>query len=110
MKKKNTYKPEFKLKVVLELLSGQYTLNEVAGKYQIAPSTLSGWHKQFQEQATEIFRQGKSNNEKELDEKEREIAILQQKVGELIMERDWLKKKSDEIFGPQGAHRTRFPK
>jgi len=48
MKKKNTYNPEFKSKVVLELLSGQYTLNELAEKYQISPATLSSWHKQFQ--------------------------------------------------------------
>ncbi len=32
MKKKNTYNPEFKSKVVLELLSGQQTLNELAEK------------------------------------------------------------------------------
>ncbi len=40
--KRNTYKAEFKSKVVLELLSGQYTLNELAGKYQFQPTTLSG--------------------------------------------------------------------
>jgi putative transposase len=40
-KKKNTYGAEFKTKVVLELLSGQQTLNELAEKYQIAPATLS---------------------------------------------------------------------
>ncbi len=110
MKKKNNYNPEFKAKVVLELLSGQNTLNELAGKYQIAPATLSNWHKQFQEQASEVFRKGKSDHERELEEKEREIEILHQKVGQLVIERDWLKKKSDEVFGPQGAHRTRFPK
>ena len=95
--KKNSYKPEFKSKVVLELISGQHTLNQLAEKYQIAPATLSNWHKQFQERAAEIFQ-------------EQEIAVLQQKVGQLTIERDWLKKKSDEVFGPTGAHRTRFAK
>lgn len=33
--------------VVLELLSGQHTLNELAEKYQISPATLSSEHKQF---------------------------------------------------------------
>lgn len=41
MSKKNVYSPEFKSKVILELISGQHTLNELAEKYQIAPATLS---------------------------------------------------------------------
>jgi len=109
-KKKNTYSAEFKSKVALELLSGQHTLNELAEKYQIAPATLSNWNKQLQEHAADIFQRGVSDQERELEEKEQEIAILQQKVGQLTIERDWLKKKSDEVFGPNGAHRTRFPK
>jgi len=43
----NTYKAEFKSKIVLELLSGQHTLNELAEKVQIAPVTLSSWHSHF---------------------------------------------------------------
>ncbi len=34
MEKKNTYSPEFKSKVVLELFSGQHTLNELPEKHQ----------------------------------------------------------------------------
>ena len=56
MSKKNIYSAEFKAKVVLELMSGQKTLNELAEQYQIAPATLSNWNKQFQEQAANIFR------------------------------------------------------
>ena len=108
--KKNSYNPEFKSKVVLELISGQHTLNQLAEKYQIAPATLSNWHKQFQERAAEIFQRGACDHERTLEEKEQEIAVLQQKVGQLTIERDWLKKKSDEVFGPTGAHRTRFAK
>jgi transposase-like protein len=109
-RKRNTYSAEFKAKVSLELLSGEHTLNELAEKYQVAPATLSSWHKQFQERAAEVFRQGPKEHDRLLGEKEKEIAVLQQKVGELLVERDWLKKKSDEIFGPNGPHRTRFPR
>jgi len=109
-KKKNIYNAEFKSRVVLELLSGQHTLNELAEKYQIAPATLSSWNKQFQERAADIFQRGHSDEERTLAEKEQEIAILQQKVGQLTVECDWLKKKSDEVFGPDGPHRTRFPR
>lgn len=109
-KKKNNYSPEFKVRVVMELLGGQKTLNELADQYQIAPATLSSWHKQFQQRATEVFQKGPSDNERKLGEKDQEIAVLQQKVGQLLIERDWLKKKSDEIFGSDGPHRTRRPR
>jgi len=106
-RKENAYNAEFESEVVIEPLTDQYTLNELAAKYQIAPSTLSGWYKQFQEGAAEIFRRGPSEQEKILKEKEREIAVLQQKVYQLIIERDWFK-KSDEVFGPGGSHQTHF--
>ena len=107
--KKKVYTPEFKSKVVMELLSGQYTLNELAERYQIAPATLSNWNKQFQEHAADVFRRDPSDSDRQIAEKDAEIAILQQTVGQLTVEREWLKKKSDEIFGPNGAHRRRFP-
>ena len=74
-RKKNAYKAEFKSKVVIELITGQCTLNELAAKYQIAPSTLSVWYKQFQEGAAEIFRKGSSDQDRILKEKEQEIVI-----------------------------------
>lgn len=110
MSKKNIYNPEFKSRVILELLGGQTTLNELAEKYQIAPATLSNWNKQFQERAAEVFRRESTDSDRQLEEKEQEISVLQQKVGQLTIERDWLKKKSDEVFGPNGPHRTRFPR
>jgi transposase-like protein len=97
MKKKNMYNPEFKSKVVLELLSGQHTLNELAERYQISPATLSSWHKQFQEHAADVFQRGATESSRELEAKEHEITVLQQKVGQLTIECDWLKKKYNGI-------------
>lgn len=91
-KKKKIYSPDFKAKVVLELLSGQHSLNELAQIHQIAPATLSSWHRQFQERAAQIFQSGPSDQEEALAQKEEEIAVLQQKVGQLSIECDWLKK------------------
>ena len=86
-KKKKIYSPDFKAKVVLELLSGQHSLNELAQIHQIAPATLSSWHRQFQERAAQIFQSGPSDQEEALAQKEEEIAVLQQKVGQLSNER-----------------------
>lgn len=109
-KKRKIYNPEFKAQVVMELMSGSHTMNELAERYQIAPATLSFWQTIFMERASELFRKGASDAEKQIAEKDEKIEILEKKVGQLTIECDWLKKKSDEVFGPQGAHRTRFPR
>jgi len=101
MKKKNMYNPEFKSKVVLELLSGQHTLNELAERYQISPATLSSWHKQFQGHAADVFQRGVTESSRELEAKEREITVLQQKVGQLTIECDWLKKNMTKSLVPK---------
>ncbi|WP_083813933.1 transposase [Caldalkalibacillus thermarum] len=36
MKKRNRYTPEFKTKVVLEVLREEQTVNEIAGKYELS--------------------------------------------------------------------------
>ena len=91
-KKRKTYTPEFKTKVVLELLEGEKTLNQLATKYAILPSSLKGWKKQFLENASLAF--DKSAVVKEYKEKiqklEREHNQLAKKVGTLTIERDWL--------------------
>jgi len=60
MKWENIYNPGFKSKVVPELLSGQQTLHELSGKYQISPVTSSCLYKQFQERAADFLRCGKT--------------------------------------------------
>ncbi|SFV90351.1 Mobile element protein [hydrothermal vent metagenome] len=46
---------EFKTKVVLELLEGEKILNEIASKYEILPTSLKSWKKQFLENASLAF-------------------------------------------------------
>lgn len=91
-RKRKTYTPEFKTKVVLELLEGEETLNQIAGKYEILPTSLKAWKKQFLENASLAF--DKSAVVKEYKEKitklEREHNQLAKKVGTLTIERDWL--------------------
>lgn len=100
MKKRTNYSAEVKTKVVLEILSEESTLNELAAKYDINPVLLSRWKKEFLERASEVFKKGPSESEKELEQSKEHIAELERKVGQLTYEVDWLKKKSDQILGP----------
>lgn len=51
---KKNYSARFKAQIILELLRGCKTLDELAEQYQIAPTTLSTWHKAFQERAQTV--------------------------------------------------------
>jgi putative transposase len=101
MKARNKYSPEFKAKVVLEILSEVETVNQIAAKYEISPVVLSRWKKEFRERASEVFKKGPSESEKELEQSKEHIAELERKVGQLTYEVDWLKKNlhksSDQV-------------
>jgi transposase-like protein len=83
MKKRNSYSGEFKSKVVLEVLAEVSTVNEIAAKYGVSPVVINRWKKEFLERAPELFKKGRSDAEKELDNKEEHIAQLERKVGQL---------------------------
>ena len=51
-RKRKTYSAEFKAKLVLELLEGDKTLNEIASKYEVLPKSLQQWKKRFLQNAT----------------------------------------------------------
>lgn len=92
------------------MLQEASTVNEIAAKYGISPVVISRWKSEFLERAAEIFKKGPSSAEKELDEKNERVAQLERKVGQLTYEVDWLKKKSEEIVGPDWKKRFRWPK
>jgi len=46
-KKRKVYSADFKSKLVLEVLEGEFTLNEIASKYEILPANLKNWKKHF---------------------------------------------------------------
>ncbi len=87
MKKRKTYSPSFKTKVVLEVLQERETVREIGRKYEIHPSQISTWKSQFLSNASTIFEKGASKND---DDKEKDA--LFKKVGQLQLENDLLKK------------------
>lgn len=107
MNKRNHYSAEFKSKVVLEVLQEASTVNEIAAKYGISPVVISRWKQEFLERAPEVFRKGPSEAEKELEKQQHHVSELERKVGQLTYEVDWLKKKSEQIVGPDWQKRFR---
>lgn len=107
MKNRRNHTPEFKTKIVLEILAESATINELAAKYDISPVVLSRWKKEFLERASEAFKKGSSEAEKELEESKEHIAELERKIGQLTYEVDWMKKKSAQLLGSNPKKGTR---
>jgi len=82
----------FKAQVALEALKERETLAELAKRFDIHPNVISKWKQEFIERADEIFRTQGADDD---SEKERERLFA--KIGQLEMERDWLKKISNRI-------------
>lgn len=78
----------FKAKVALEAAKEIKTLNELASQYGVHPAQISQWKKQLLETAPSAFSAQKKNIDytKKFDE-------LYRQIGEITVERDWLKKK-----------------
>ncbi|SHE40470.1 Transposase and inactivated derivatives [Desulfacinum infernum DSM 9756] len=87
--KRKRFSKEFKAKVALEALKGQRTAVELAQEFGVHVNQINLWKKQLVENAAELFDRREAKKEKKR-EKERER--LYQKVGQLQVEVDWLKK------------------
>ena len=96
-KNRRNFSPEFKTKLVIELLESGKTLNEIASKYDVLPKSLITWKKQFIENASIVFEESVPSKKykDEIKEKEQKIEELEKTLGRTVMERDWLSKKVD---------------
>ena len=54
-KKRKTYKPEEKAKIVLEILREESTLNEIAQRYEVSPQLMSRWRTEFSDNMPAVF-------------------------------------------------------
>lgn len=82
---------EFKAKVALAAIIGSKTGNELVAEYGVHATQISSWKRQAlaaipQAFSNQVARAAQSN-QAELDE-------LHRQLGQVVAERDWLKKKS----------------
>ncbi len=80
-----------KAKIALEALREQATVTDLAQRYQVHPNQIYVWKKQLQDQAARAFE---SSGGDAAAGREREIERLHAKIGELIVERDFLARRS----------------
>jgi len=89
--KRRRFSADFKAKVALEALKGEQTLSELAARFDIHPNMIAQWKRQAVEGMADIFS-SKVVRRQEVGESQ--IKELHAKIGQLIIERDFLAKAS----------------
>lgn len=89
---RTTYSPEFKAKIVLEVIQGDRELSEIAAENNLNPNMIRTWKKELTENAGRVFNERQSEKEirrKEADLEKQKSQMLKT-IGQLTLERDFL--------------------
>ena len=88
MAKRRRFSAEFKARVAKEALRGDRTVQQIAARHQLHPNQVSQWKRTASERLAELFEQGAKPHQQE---REAELRKLHEKIGQLVIERDFLK-------------------
>jgi transposase len=85
------YSADFKAKVALEAIRGELTVTQLVSKHRLHQTLINGWKKQALEGLAVVFSgRAEAANTGHAEELEK----LHAKIGELVVERDFLRKAS----------------
>ena len=85
---RRTFSSAFKAKVAIEAIKERYTLSELAQRFELHPNQISAWKKEFLSKADGVFDKAADKQE----EPQVDVDKLYSKIGQLEVERDFLKK------------------
>ena len=86
-RERRKFSAAFKSKVAIEALKEQMTLQELAKKFDVHPNQITGWKREFIENASVVFESKSLNDSADQDKEE-----LYNKIGHMQVEIDFLKK------------------
>ena len=102
MARYRTFSPDFKIQVVLALLSKEKTSSQLCQEHKLTDSLLYRWRQEFLERAPSVF----GSSEQETAAAQARIAELERMVGRLTMEVEAAKKVSTALTS-RSAHNGR---
>jgi len=92
MKTRRRFSAEFKAKVALEAIRGERTVSELAARHQLHPNQITQWKRQAIEKLAKVFDDKAGETQANRDA---EVNKLHAKIGQLVVERDFLAKAFD---------------
>lgn len=89
--KRKRYTAEFKARVALEALRGELTVSQLVAKHGVHQTMVSAWKRQALDGLAGVFSGRQATKD---TAREGELEQLHAKIGQLLMERDFLAKAS----------------
>jgi transposase len=91
--KRKRHTGTFKAKVGMEALLGVKTVGQIAREYEVHPVQVTQWKGVIRDRLPELFERTAEAGE----DSHELIAQLHEKIGQLTVEADWLKKKCRQL-------------
>ena len=85
----------FKARVALEALKGEKTIAQIASEYGVHSNQIRQWRQKLLEDLPQLFSDHRRKDEKDGEALQEE---LYRQIGQLKVELDWLKKKSQVLL------------
>ena len=92
MRTRRRFSSEFKAKVALEAIKGHETVAELATRHGLHPTQIAAWKREAVEKLAQVF--DKKNGARDQN-RDAELTKLHAKIGQLVVERDFLSKAFD---------------
>ena len=85
----------FKARVALEALKGEKTMAQISSEYGVHANQIRQWRQKLLDELPELFSDCRKKKDKDHEENTSE---LYRQIGQLKVELDWLKKKSQQLL------------
>ena len=91
-KKRRKFSSSFKAQVALEAIKGKETMAELSERFEVHSQQISNWKQEFLEKSAGVFENSTKKEKESVD-----VEKLYAKIGQLEMERDFLKKAQEKF-------------
>ncbi len=85
----------FKARVALEALKGEKTMAQISSEYGVHANQIRQWRQKLLDELPDLFSDRRKKKDKDHEENTSE---LYRQIGQLKVELDWLKKKSQQFL------------
>lgn len=103
MAKNKKWSSSAKFEIALQAIKNERTLNEICKKYEVSPSQVHAWKKQLLDEGMQLFNKVEKTSKLIADHEEKK-RVLYETVGQLTIERDYLKKCWSKLRGSSDSN------
>jgi len=95
MNMRKVHSSTFKAQVALEAIKGEKTLAQLSSEFGLHANQIGQWRKQVLKELPKLFS---NRHRKQQRDQEDLVSELYRQIGQLKVELDWLKKKSQMLL------------